>query len=63
MTAVALERLDVEEMVGIDNSPAMLEATPTTVRPSRSRRRLAVSRKASLSSTSRHRSDMRSDCP
>ena len=27
MTAVALERLDVEEMVGIDNSPAMLEAT------------------------------------
>src|ERR1700751_1186813 len=42
---------------------AMLEAMLTTVKPSRSRRRLAVSRKASLSSTSRHRSGMRSDCP
>src|SRR3954470_15306130 len=27
MTAVAVERLDVEEMVGVDNSPAMLRAT------------------------------------
>ncbi len=34
------------------SASAMLEATPTTVKPSRSRRKLAVSRKASLSSTS-----------
>src|SRR5580693_813793 len=40
----------------------MVEATPTTVRPSRWRSRLAVSRKASLSSTRRHRGGMRSDC-
>ena len=40
----------------------MLEATPTTVTPSRLRRRLAVSRKASLSSTSRHRSGIGSWC-
>src|SRR5260370_38334536 len=42
---------------------AMLEATPATVTPSRSSRTLAVWRKASLSSTSRHRGGMRSDCP
>src|SRR5580704_19517554 len=42
---------------------AMVEATPTTVTPSRWSSRLAVCRKASLSSTSRHRDGMRSDCP
>src|SRR5260370_10537502 len=44
------------------SASAMLEATPTTATPSRSRKTLAASRKAWLSSTSRHRSGIPSGC-